>query len=139
MLLVFAYFLPLLLVEVIAVYAAWEQFCARRRRFQYSITDIWAMAAGMTPSFLLAAHAVSLIELHIRLLWPPEHLLVLLAVLVLSQVLGILTVRLCYQPPNPWEPFASLKSAISVAAGAVAGFVLLVFYVLGLKLLSRPF
>ena len=139
MLRVCAYFLPLVLAEVAATYLAWERFSQLERRFQYSIVDIWTMAVGMTPSFLLAAHTVKLIELHIQLYWPPEHLMVLLAVLVISQVLGVVIVRLYYQPPQPWERYAAFKSALSVLAGAVAGFVVLVFYVLGLKLLHRPF
>lgn len=134
-----AYFLPLLLAELVAVCAAWEAFRARRGRIVYAITDIWALMAGMTPSFLLAAHTVRLIELRPDLYWPADYLLVLLAVVVLSQLAGLAVAMLCYRPSRVRERYAGLKSASVVLAGTTGGFVAVIVYLLALKALGRPF
>ena len=136
---VWAYFLPLLLAEVVAVYASWEAFSAREGRIRYRITDIWALMLGLTPSFLLAAHTVHLIELDVTLLWPADYLFVLLAVLVMSQLAGLAVARLWYVDAPARERFGRLRSAASVVAGTVGGFVVLVFYVLAMKAIGRPF
>jgi hypothetical protein len=136
---VWAYFLPLLLAEVVAIGAAWESFRERRGRIRYFITDFWALMAGLSPSFLLAAHTESLMELHLDLYWPTEYLEVLLAVVVLSQFAGLLVALLCFRPGPVRERFAALKSASVVLAGTTGGFVAVVFYVLALKAIGRPF
>jgi hypothetical protein len=136
---IWAYFLPLLLAELVAIYAALEIFRARRGRIAYFITDIWALMAGLTPSFLLAAHTVRLMELGLELYWPPEYLVVLLAVVVISQLAGLVVARLCFRPAGIRERFAALKSASVVLAGTVGGFVAVVVYMLALKILGRPF
>lgn len=139
MLKVWAHFLPLLLCEAVALYVAWEVFRERGGRFTYGITDIWTLALGLTPSFLLAAHTVHMIELRVTLYWPAQHMAVLLAVLVVSQLAGVVCARLCYQPGPRRARLEALMSATSVVAGAAGGFVVLVFYVLVLKLLGWPF
>ena len=139
MLRVWAYFLPLLLAEVVAVYAAWENFHARRGRIAYTITDIWAMMAGLTPSFLLAAHTIRLIELRFFQYRPAEYMVVLLAVTVLSQLAGLVAAMLLCRPVGFRERLAWLKSASVVLAGTAAGFVAVVFYILALYVLGRPF
>ncbi|MCY3022545.1 MAG: hypothetical protein NTW87_26495 [Planctomycetota bacterium] len=139
MLRIWAYFIPLFLVETIAAYAAWESFSARRGRFSYRITDIWAMMAGLTPSFLLAAHTVHIVELRVEAYWPAEYMVVLLATLVISQLVGVFIGRLSCRPEAYRESLARLLSATCVVAGATGGLVALVFYILALKILGRPF
>ena len=136
---VWAYFFPLLLAELVVVYAAWEHFRERRGRIAYAITDIWALMAGLTPSFLLAAHTVRLIELRVALYLPAEYLLVLLAVVAISQLAGVVVAMLCYRPARVRERFAELKSASVVLAGTTGGFVAVIFYLMALKALGRPF
>ena len=139
MLRVCAYFLPLLLAEVVAVYAAWESFRERGGGIAYTITDIWALMAGLTPSFLLAGHTVRLIELRISPYWPAEYMVVLLSVVVISQLAGLVVAMLCCKTVGLRERFAALKSASIVVAGTAGGFVAVVLYVLALQTLGRPF
>jgi len=139
MLRVWAYFFPLLVAEVVAVYASWEAFCTREGRITYRITDFWALMLGLTPSFLLAAHTVHLIELGVTVYWPADYLFVLLAVLVISQLAGLAVARLWYTDVTGRERFGRLRSAASIVAGTVGGFVVLVFYVLAMKAIGRPF
>jgi hypothetical protein len=136
---VWAYFLPLLLGELLVLAAAWESFSERDEHFAYTISDIWALILGLTPSFLLAAHTARLVELQVISYWPPQHLYVLLAVLVFSQILGTAVAKFWYAGGVERGRYAGLKSGAAVAAGTVGGFVALVLYMLVLKVLGRPF
>jgi hypothetical protein len=139
MLRVFAYFVPLLLVEIIAVSAYFLRFRESGGVFQYRITDMWAMTIGMTPTFLLAAHTARMADLGVKAIWPQEYLLVLLCVLGFSQILGAFVGRIFYHPSNPRRRLAWLGSGLCVAGGAICGFVAVVVYVLTLKFCGRPF
>ncbi|MGD0089562.1 MAG: hypothetical protein ABSE73_06540 [Planctomycetota bacterium] len=138
MLRVWAYFLPLLLAELVAVYAAWESFRERGGRIAYGITDFWALMAGLTPSFLLAAHTVREMEFRLYLFWPAKYMFVLLTVLVVSQLAGLAVAMLCCKPAGVRERFGALRSTSVVLAGTVGGFVAVIFYVLALNALGRP-
>jgi hypothetical protein len=139
MLAVASYFLPLVLVEIVVIIFVLAHFDFGKQPYTYRITDLWAATLGLTPTLLLLAYTLKVIDLHQIMYWTKDHLVVMSVVLGISQCIGVFLGRLLAGPAMRRTRHATATSFIFILAGATCGFAAMFFYVFMVTtVLGRP-
>jgi hypothetical protein len=123
-----SFFLPLILMEIMAAVAFVTFFHKSTHPYSYRITDLWAVTVGLTPTMMLTAFKP-------MFYWTNEHVIVLSIVLAISQLIGMFLGRLFAGPAMSRTKHATATSAIFILAGATCGFIALFVYIFLIQLL----